>query len=71
MIIRCWGHSLYTDTLNLALDAGVKKLGLFHHNQERFDNEIDAIVAECHKIIVQDGKNLECFAVSQSMELVL
>ena len=41
---RGWGHSVYKDALNLAMDAGVKKLGLFHHNQERFDDEIDAIV---------------------------
>lgn len=55
----------------LIVDAGVKKLGLFHHNQERFDDEIDAIVGDCRKIISQSKKDLECFAVSQSMELVL
>lgn len=68
---RGWGHSVYKDALNLALDAGVKKLGLFHHNQERFDDEIDVLVTECHKAISQRGMDLECFAVSQSMELVL
>lgn len=55
----------------LIVDAGVKKLGLFHHNQERFDAEIDVLVTECHKAISQRGNDLECFAVSQSMELVL
>jgi phosphoribosyl 1,2-cyclic phosphodiesterase len=68
---RGWGHSLYTDTLNLALDAGVGKLGLFHHNQERLDDEIDAIVADCRKIISRSKKNIECFAIWQSMELTL
>ncbi|MGA2526891.1 MAG: hypothetical protein ABSF79_09790 [Smithellaceae bacterium] len=68
---RGWGHSLYTDALHLALDAGVKKFGLFHHNQERFDNGIDTIVVDCRKIISQSKKDLECFAVSQSMELTL
>ena len=28
-----WGHSVYTDALELALQAGVKSLGLFHLNQ--------------------------------------
>ena len=46
-----WGHSVYNDTLNLALDAKVKKFGLFHHNQERTDDEIDEIVKQCSKII--------------------
>jgi len=68
---RGWGHSFYKDALNLALDAGVKKLGLFHHNQERIDDEIDAIVNNCHEVINKSGKNMECFAVGQSMEFKL
>ena len=68
---RGWGHSVYKDALNLALDAGVKKLGLFHHNQERIDDEIDAIVNDCHEIINKSGKKLECIAVGQSTEIKL
>ena len=68
---RGWGHSVYKDALNLALDAGVKKLGLFHHNQERFDNEIDEIVNDCQEEINRRGKKMECFAVGQSMEFKL
>jgi phosphoribosyl 1,2-cyclic phosphodiesterase len=68
---RSWGHSVYKDALNLALDAGVKKLGLFHHNQERFDTEIDAMVNDCQEEITRRGKKMECFAVGQSMEFKL
>jgi len=68
---RGWGHSSCRDVLNLALNAGVKKLGLFHHNQERFDNEIDAIVDDCNEIIKKSGKKLKCIAVGQSMEFKL
>jgi phosphoribosyl 1,2-cyclic phosphodiesterase len=68
---RSWGHSAYKDALNLALDAGVKKLGLFHHNQERIDTGIDAIVKDCHAEISRRGKKMECFAVAQSMEFKL
>jgi len=68
---RGWGHSLYQDSLRLALEAGVKKLGLFHHNQERYDAGIEAIVSSCRQEISRRGKNLECFAVSQGMELSL
>ncbi|MCE5210008.1 MAG: MBL fold metallo-hydrolase [Deltaproteobacteria bacterium] len=68
---RSWGHSFYKDVLKLALDAGVRKLGLFHHNQERIDSEIDDIVSNCHKVIKKSGKKLECFAVGQSMEFKL
>ena len=68
---RSWGHSVYIDALNLALDAEVKKLGLFHHNQERLDTGINAIVKDCHKVIKKRGKKMECFAVGQSMEFKL
>jgi phosphoribosyl 1,2-cyclic phosphodiesterase len=68
---RGWGHSLYKDALSLALNAGVKKLGLFHHNQERFDAEVDAIVNDCDKIIKKSGKKMKCVAVGQSMEFKL
>jgi phosphoribosyl 1,2-cyclic phosphodiesterase len=68
---RGWGHSVYKDALKLALEAGVKKLGLFHHNQERFDAAIEAMVDECHKEIALHGADLECFAVRQGTQLEL
>ncbi|PID40789.1 MAG: MBL fold metallo-hydrolase [Proteobacteria bacterium] len=62
-----WGHSSYTDTLELAFQAGVKRLGLFHHNQERTDDQVDAIVDHCRRIIAEKGACLECFAVGRDM----
>lgn len=66
-----WGHSVYTDALNLALDAGVKKLGLFHLNQERYDDEMDQIVNICQKHIAKKKRNFECFAVASDMTFKL
>jgi phosphoribosyl 1,2-cyclic phosphodiesterase len=68
-LTRTWGHSVYTDTLRLALDAGVGRLGLFHHNQERTDDAVDEMTADCWKIIA--GRPLECFALHQDMEIVV
>ena len=68
---RGWGHSTYNAALKLAMDAGVKKFGLFHHNQERLDDEIDAMVDDCKKIISAQGASLKCFAVAQSMQIAL
>jgi ribonuclease BN (tRNA processing enzyme) len=62
---------VYKDALRLALEAGVKKFGLYHHNQERSDAEVDAFVKDCHKIIKEQRRSLECFAVPQDMEIVL
>ena len=68
---RKWGHSAYKDALNLALEAGAEKLGLFHHNQERFDTEVKAMEDECNKEIARQGATLTCFAVRQGTELTL
>jgi phosphoribosyl 1,2-cyclic phosphodiesterase len=66
-----WGHSSYVDVLNLAFDAGVKRLGLFHHNQERTDAEVDEIVQDCHKINRKKKSDLDCFAVGMGMSFEL
>jgi phosphoribosyl 1,2-cyclic phosphodiesterase len=66
-----WGHSVYTDTLDLALKAGVKKLGLFHLNQDRTDQEMDQIVANCNQTIAEKGQKIECVAVGADMTFTL
>lgn len=68
-LTRTWGHSVYTDALRLGLDAGVGRLGLYHHNQERTDTAVDEIVADCRRIIAD--RPLECFAVHQDLEIVV
>jgi phosphoribosyl 1,2-cyclic phosphodiesterase len=68
---KTWGHSVYRDALRLALEARVRKFGLFHHNQERSDEGVDEIVADCRKIVSSRNENLECFAINQGMEIRL
>ena len=70
-LTRAWGHSVYKQALQLAIDAGVKKFGLFHHNQERSDREVDDMVADCRRIVREQGATLECFAVYQDLEITL
>ncbi len=65
---RGWGHSVYVDTVNLAIYAGVKRLGLFHHNQNRTDQEVDRIVEDCRRIIREKGAKLDCVAVATVTE---
>ena len=66
-----WGHSVYTDALDLAQKAGVKKLGLFHLNQERTDRQMDNIVKDCSNRIAKKGLNLKCVGVAGDMEFQL
>jgi ribonuclease BN (tRNA processing enzyme) len=66
-----WGHSAYRDALRLAQEAGVKRFGLYHHNQERSDAQVDAFVKDCKTIIRQNSSAMKCFAVTQDMEIEL
>jgi phosphoribosyl 1,2-cyclic phosphodiesterase len=66
-----WGHSVYTDALRLAMEAKVKQFGLFHHNQERSDAELDQMVDDCRRIVARDNRQIQCFAVQAGMEINL
>ncbi|MFC1586234.1 MBL fold metallo-hydrolase [Fibrobacterota bacterium] len=68
-LTRTWGHSVYTDVLDMAIGAGVKRLGLFHHNQERTDKQVDEMAANCVRIVKERGAGLECFAVKVGQEM--
>jgi len=66
-----WGHSVYTDALRLALDADVGQFGLFHHNQERSDADLDLMVDDCRRIVGKESRSLRCFAAQAEMEMIL
>jgi ribonuclease BN (tRNA processing enzyme) len=66
-----WGHSIYLDALDLALEAGVKQFGLFHHNQDRTDDDLDAMVQDSISIIESRDSSMGCFAVASGFEIEL
>jgi len=57
---KTWGHSTFSDALELAISSGVKKLILFHHNQNRTDKQIDLIVRDCNMKIKKAGLKIKC-----------
>ena len=68
---RGWGHSTFTDATDLAIKAGVKRLGLFHLNQDRKDSDVDVLVDRCKQRIADAGTPLECFAVGCDFSITL
>jgi phosphoribosyl 1,2-cyclic phosphodiesterase len=68
---RGWGHSVYTDVVELALQAGVAKLGLHHINAERDDMAMDSILKDCRRIIQKKKSFLECFVAGCETEIYL
>ncbi|HAF96653.1 MAG: metal-dependent hydrolase [Elusimicrobia bacterium GWC2_51_8] len=68
---KTWGHSTYRQAVDLALEAGVSVLGLFHHNQDRSDAEVDAAVAECSGIFRGRGSKTKCVAIKEGQVIEL
>lgn len=63
---RGWGHSHFRDAAQLAKAAGVKTLGLFHHNQERTDDGVDELVRRCREVLSGPGPVPDCLALTQN-----
>ena len=68
---KAWGHSRYTDAVDLAIKAGVKRLGLFHINNKRTDRQVAAMVRESRKLIAKRNASVECDAIGNTFEIHL
>lgn len=45
-----WGHSTWNEAVAVAKDAGVKRLGLFHHDPTRTDDQVAVFEAQAQAI---------------------
>jgi len=48
---RGWGHACMDDVVQLALDAQVKRLFLFHHDPDHDDAQIDRMVEQARNMV--------------------
>jgi phosphoribosyl 1,2-cyclic phosphodiesterase len=60
-----WGHSSIFQALNLAINAGVKHLVLFHHEPARSDDEMDMLT---ESVIAQSKKLGQTIKVTAAIE---
>lgn len=68
---QLWGHSSISDVLDLAAQADVKRLGLFHLNQDRTDDQMDQLVGNCRAQLKKQGLAMDCFGVDCDFEIKL
>jgi phosphoribosyl 1,2-cyclic phosphodiesterase len=68
---RGWGHSRYEDVVDLALDAGVQRLVLFHHHPERSDTALSEKVAACQQRVREKGARVEVLAAAEGTTLTV
>jgi phosphoribosyl 1,2-cyclic phosphodiesterase len=68
---RGWGHSTYRDAVELALEAVVGTLVLFHHEPRRTDEELDRQVEACRAMVQERGAALEVVAAAEGLTLTV
>ncbi|MEX2116371.1 MAG: MBL fold metallo-hydrolase [Bacteroidota bacterium] len=66
-----WGHSHYLFTLRVAAEANVKRLYLFHHDQNHSDDKVDDILKKCKKEVKSRGYRFECEAAIENSEITI
>src|SRR3569623_526752 len=69
--LRGWGHSRYEDVVDLAIDAGVQRLVLFHHHPERSDSALSERVAACQQRVRERGSRLDVRAATEGTTLTV
>jgi phosphoribosyl 1,2-cyclic phosphodiesterase len=66
-----WGHSTPADAVELALEAGVDQLVLFHHKPERTDDEVDRLTDECRALVAARGGRLKVLAAAEGLTVTV
>ena len=66
-----WGHGCVDDTVALALEAGVKKLVLFHHDPNHDDKKIDSFVRHARQLVAKKKAKLRVDAAREGAVITL
>lgn len=61
---KLWGHSLYTEAIRLGIKANAKRIGLFHLNSSRTDDQVELMVNSSKNLVSELDSSLEVFAVN-------
>ena len=68
---RGWGHSDYESALDLALNSGVEKLILFHHDPSRTDKQLGVLLEKCRESAIRKKSDLSIDAAREGSDFIL
>ncbi len=68
-ITRGWGHSTFLAATRLSMAAEVNRFGIFHHDPDHTDEDLDRYILPCQELIDRENSEVECFGVQEGMEL--
>jgi phosphoribosyl 1,2-cyclic phosphodiesterase len=66
-----WGHGCVDDSVALAIAANVKKLFLFHHDPDRNDKDVDALVKHARHLVAARKSKLQVDAAREGVTIQL
>ena len=66
-----WGHSTWQEAVDLAHEAGARRLALFHHDPEHDDATLDDAVKRAKDHAARVAGSLDVFAAAERMTLNL
>ena len=66
-----WGHGSLSTAISLAVDAGVRRLILFHHDPNHDDQAIDKMVEVAREMAAKTGNKLEVEGAREGAEIVI
>jgi phosphoribosyl 1,2-cyclic phosphodiesterase len=64
-----WGHARATTLVDLAVQAGVRQLAIFHHDPMHTDEQVDETIAACQARATAHGSKLVVFGAREGVEL--
>ncbi|MBL93045.1 MAG: MBL fold metallo-hydrolase [Myxococcales bacterium] len=66
-----WGHPRATTVVDLALQANVSQLAIFHHDPMHTDDMVEKKIAQCQERVDRVGGKLRIFGAREGVELRL
>jgi phosphoribosyl 1,2-cyclic phosphodiesterase/ActR/RegA family two-component response regulator len=66
-----WGHSCVVDTVDVAIQAGVRHLFLFHHDPDHDDSHVSKMLAGARQQAAAAGSKIVIDAAREGLEMVL
>ncbi len=66
---RGWGHGSTDYVSDVAVEAGVRRVALFHHEPTHTDDELDRMVEYARARVSEVGSAVEVFAAAEGQEI--
>jgi phosphoribosyl 1,2-cyclic phosphodiesterase/ActR/RegA family two-component response regulator len=66
-----WGHSCVSRVVDIADKANVKLMGLYHHDLNEFDNDIDNKLKHAQELLQKRNSKTKCIAPAEGSSIII